>query len=142
MVMRMCLSRWLKSMPEKPVLLSVAALTSAVGVGVTITGSIQLRSRSDADQDIHSINAGPPGRALRCGVGVGVAAGVWVGAGVPVPVAVGVGVGVSWTRYVRKFWMPFPHQNVSALVREQVVPSAGAGRLGCRQYASTVHPWL
>ena len=71
---------------------------------------------------------------------MGVEVGVIVGAGVPV--AVGVGVGVSCTRYVRRFWMPLPHQNVSELVREQIVPSPGAGRLGCRQYASSVHPWL
>ena len=77
MVMRMRLSRWLKSMPEYPVPLSVAVLTSAAGVGVTIPGSSQLRSTAEADCDIHSIKAGPPGRALRCcGVGVGVAAGV------------------------------------------------------------------
>jgi hypothetical protein len=86
--MRLPRSRYFDNLP-----LSVAALTSAVGVGVTIPGSSQLRSRSDADHDIHSIKAGPPGRALRCcGVGVGVGAGVWVGAGVPVTVGVGVGV--------------------------------------------------
>ena len=69
--MRMRLSRWLKSMPEKPALLSDAAETSAslsmAGGGVATAGLSQCCSKADADWEIHSIKAGPPGRALRCG---------------------------------------------------------------------------